>query len=110
MANIYLQLGVSTVDLDDIEETLGPESMNMLRGVFIKWEAKPRSNKPFTWQTMLDALRSEEIKEYRLADEIAENFSMASADSKAESDTQPEFQGLFQNVIQICHHTCESHK
>lgn len=73
--NIGIQLGVSSIDLEVIEET--SESTNLLREVLVKWEANPRSDKPFTWKTVLDALRSEKVKEHELADEIEETLTMS---------------------------------
>ena len=69
MVRLGIQLGLSYHDLDPI--TSQPpfiQYMTMLN----KWKAA--GNKPYTWETLIEALRSRSVRELALADTLEEKY------------------------------------
>ena len=66
--DIGLQLGLSTVDLDIIEARYLGEYNRCFSCVFSAWEKQ--LTRPYTWCSILQALRSPMLAEHRLAEEI----------------------------------------
>ena len=69
--DVGIQLGLSSGTLDSIQNQNAGKAnacQESFREVLSEWKAK--QPKPYTWQTMIDALRSNAVAEVRLAEEL----------------------------------------
>lgn len=70
---IGLQLGVSVNRLNAIEYQRQADTNSIFMEVFTAWEKQP-GDKPCTWSTMIDVLRSPAVGEHTLAQTLQESM------------------------------------
>lgn len=69
---VGIQLGLSIPKIKDIERSNHNDSIRCFSAVFWEWENQRTA--PYTWETMLKALRSDSVKENRVAERIDSLF------------------------------------
>ena len=70
---IGLELGVETRELNRIEK----EHVSLLRcseEVFDTWEKQSSDSMPYTWTTIIKALRAPQVNEMKLASDLEKEF------------------------------------
>ena len=70
--DIGLQLLLMPSELDGIEQSRNKDINQCYADVFEKW--KKAGEPPFTWRTIIDALRSPSVKNNDLADRIEKKY------------------------------------
>ena len=73
---IGIGLGMSGEQLEEIRENSNDIPDRCLGNLFYEWEQNPHKDKPFTWGTLLQVLRSVKVGEESLAKKLEEHFSM----------------------------------
>ena len=66
--NIAVQLDLSAADIGGIEQKEGRNVFDCFREVFILWKRK--NTRPYTWATMIAALKSGCVGENRIGNEL----------------------------------------
>ena len=67
-----IQLNITADQFEKINKEHGEDSC--LKDVLLLWEDNVTDDKPYTWATLLDVLRSGEINEGELASELEQRF------------------------------------
>ena len=62
------QLGIKPGELDAIQVKSHNDPKECIRSVFTTWKSQKR--RPYTWAVMIEVLRTPEVSEPRLADEL----------------------------------------
>ena len=73
---IGIKLGMSGEQLEEIRENSNDIPDHCLGDLFYEWEQNPHEDKPFTWGTLLQVLRSDKVREGSLAKKLEEHFLM----------------------------------
>ena len=73
---IGIGLGMSGEQLQEIRENCDDISDRCLGNLFYDWEQNPHEDKPFTWGTLINVLRSVAVGEESLANELQEHSLM----------------------------------
>ena len=73
---VGIGLGMSGEQLEEIRENSNDIPDHCLGNLFYEWEQNPYEDKPFTWGTLLQVLRSVKVGEESLAKELEEHFSI----------------------------------
>ena len=73
---IGIKLGMSGEQLEEIQENSNDIPDRCLGNLFYEWEQNPHKDKPFTWGTLLQVLKSVKVGEESLAKKLEEHFSM----------------------------------
>ena len=72
--NIFgMQLGVPTWKRENLETENATNETRLMK-VFEYWGRNPTHSNPFTWQTIVNVLASDAIKDYKLAGEIQKKY------------------------------------
>ena len=72
---IGIGLGMSGEQLEEIQENSNDIPDRCLGNLFYEWEQNPHKDKPFTWDTLIQVLRSVKVGEEFLAKKLEEHFS-----------------------------------
>ena len=72
---IGIGLGMSGEKLEEIRENSNDIPDQCLGNLFYEWEQNPHKDKPFTWDTLIQVLRSVKVGEEFLAKKLEEHFS-----------------------------------
>ena len=70
--HVGIQLGVDNTQLDMIKQRCANEPLQCFAEVFSEW--KRRMTMPFSWSTIIEALKSELVGENMLAHKLQEAF------------------------------------
>ena len=73
---IGIGLGMSGEQLEEIRGNSNDIPDHCLGNLFYEWEQNRHKDKPFTWSTLLQVLRSVNVREESLAKDLEEHFSM----------------------------------
>ena len=73
---IGIGLGMSGEQLEETRQNSNSIPDRCLGNLFYEWEQNPCEDKPFTWSTLLQVLRSVNVREESLAKKLEEHFSM----------------------------------
>lgn len=72
--DIGIQLGITSADLDRIEAER-KSSLRCFEAVFYEWK-RGKAHSSYKWPTLLKALKSPPVKEFRLADTLVQELQM----------------------------------
>ena len=73
---IGLGLGLSPQQLEEVQGNRPDDRDGCLKDVLMMWEDNATDDKPYTWATMLDVLRSRKIGEEALANYLQQVFML----------------------------------
>ena len=73
---IGLGLGLSPQQLEEVQDNRPDDRDACLKDVLMMWEDNATDDKPYTWATMLDVLRSWKIREEEFADYLQQGFML----------------------------------
>ena len=73
---IGIELGMSGEQLEEIQGNSNGILERCLGNLFYEWEQNPHEDKPFTWGTLINILRSVKVGEESFAKKLEEHFSM----------------------------------
>ena len=69
------ELGIKKPDLEKIEREKRNELLRCYEEVFDLWERQQSEDKPYTWATLIQALRSPLVRENSLAEALKRDFT-----------------------------------
>ena len=72
---VGFELGIEKHDLVRIENEKNGETFLCYMEVFDIWERRNTKDKPYTWATLIQALRSPLVNEHSLADTLKRDFN-----------------------------------
>ena len=73
---IGLGLGLSPQQLEEVQDNRPDDIDGCLKDVLMLWEDNATDDKPYTWATMLDVLRSKKIRGEEFADYLQQGFML----------------------------------
>ena len=68
--SIGIRLGMSGEQLEEIQENSNDIPDRCLGNLFYEWEQNPHKDKPFTWGTFIEVLRSVKVGEKSFANKL----------------------------------------